>query len=244
MSRTTATVKTNNQLVTQDNALIEACYNLTLNEKRLVLVGIGKIDSRRMPNRGKPLSFMVTAEEWKIAYPDSKNPYQEMKRAISDLSKKTVKFRKGVREDDDFVNWTDSGTVYAKGKGAVKLTFGYTISHYLQGVFEKFTSYDLLSVQKLNSVYSIRLFELLSQYKSTGWRTETLDNLRFSLGLTDSLPNWNDFNQQVLKRGIKEINEKSIYKVEHKPVKKGRKVVAVEFLFKENLQSDLFKKGK
>jgi len=227
------------RLVTQDNALIEASYGLTLNEKRLVLIGIGKVNSELMPSTKEPLSFTVTSQDWTDAYPDSTEPTKDMGRAAKELQSRSVTFRPklGIRES---VNWCDS-VKYYDGEGRLVIKFGWTMSHYLQGMIEQFTSYDLLSIQKLVSIHSIRLFELISQYKSTGFRVETLENLKFSLNIANSYPLWNDFNRVVLKKAVKEINAKSDYLVKYESVKQGRKVVAVRFTFRDNKQKDLFK---
>lgn len=231
--------KSGRKVVTQDNALIEAAYGLTLNEKRLVLIGIGNVNPTFMPNKNEPLGFTVTVQDWLEAYPDSKEPYQDMQRAAKDLQSRAVTFRPktGIR---DSVNWCDSVRYY-EGEARISIKFGWTMSHFLQGMMEQFTSFDLLSIQRLTSIHSIRLFELISQYKSTGYRRETLEDLKFSLNVAGSYTLWNDFNRQVLKKAVKEINAKSDYLVKYEPVKQGRKVVAVEFSFRDNKQKDLFK---
>jgi plasmid replication initiation protein len=227
------------KVVTQDNALIEAAYGLTLNEKRLVLIGIGSVNPTVMPNKNEPLGFTVTVQDWLEAYPDSEAAYRDMQRAAKDLQSRSVTFRPktGIR---DSVNWCDSVRYY-EGEARISIKFGWTMSHFLQGMMEQFTSFDLLSIQRLTSIHSIRLFELISQYKSTGYRRETLEDLKFSLNVSGSYTLWNDFNRQVLKKAVKEINAKSDYLIKYEPVKHGRKVVAVEFSFRDNKQKDLFK---
>ena len=46
--------------VTQDNSLIEACYSMTLNEKRLLLLGPGKVDPAVFPDITRQISFKLT----------------------------------------------------------------------------------------------------------------------------------------------------------------------------------------
>jgi hypothetical protein len=50
---------------TQDNQLIEACYTMTLNEKRLLLFGISRINPSTFPDVNKPFKFEMTAQDWK-----------------------------------------------------------------------------------------------------------------------------------------------------------------------------------
>jgi len=232
--------QTDTRLVTQDNALIEACYGLTLNEKRLILLGISRVNSMSKPNRENPLSFSITSSDWKAAYPDAENPLREMLRAAEDLQAKHVKMRPktGVFR---LVNWVDRVDLY-KTESRLELHFGWTMSGYLQGMVEQFTSYDLLSVRKLGSTHSIRIYELLIQFKTTGFRVETLENLRFALDCVGSYPRWADFDKWVIRRAVADINAKSTLRVRYKTVVRSRKVVGVEFTFSEEKQTDLFGK--
>jgi len=65
-------------VATQDNRLIEACYTMSLNEKRLLMLGVSKLDSREFTL--EKVTFELTAEKW-VEYFDDKNAWQSMKRA-------------------------------------------------------------------------------------------------------------------------------------------------------------------
>ena len=52
---------------TQDNQLIEACYSMTLNEKRLLLFGISKINPSVFPDASKPFSFEMNGQNNLVA---------------------------------------------------------------------------------------------------------------------------------------------------------------------------------
>ena len=45
-------------------------------------------------------------------------------------------------------------------------------------LYQNVTSYDLNRVARLESVYSFRLFELLMQFRSTGWRHMSVEDMR------------------------------------------------------------------
>ena len=68
-----------NLKATQDNQLIEACYSMTLNEKRLLLFGISKINPSTFPDVNKPFKFEMTAQEWKEQFGDD-NPWLMLKK--------------------------------------------------------------------------------------------------------------------------------------------------------------------
>lgn len=93
-----------------------------------------------------------------------------------------------------------------------------------------FTQYALEQISTMRSVYSVRLYELLVQWKKRGSVTFDLDIFRGQLGLEkDDYVVIGDFKKRVLDHAVKEINEKSDIKVSYTNVKKGRKVAGFDF---------------
>jgi len=229
----------NQRLVYQDNQLIQACYHLTLNEKRLVLLAITKIDRSQKPRADTPNRFVITAREWAEAYPQ-KNPYVELKRAVAELYERSIQLRAGNGVKRGRMRWVTSEIEYEDA--SVCITFTHEVSLYLQGMVENFTKYDLVNIKALTSTYSIRLYELLKQWSRTStFRIDTLENLRFSLWAVDVHSRWADFDRFVIKKAVAEVSNKTNLKVSYKTIKTGRDVSAVRFEFKENQQADLFK---
>ncbi|WP_269621545.1 replication initiation protein [Zhongshania sp. BJYM1] len=223
--------------VTQDNQLIEASYTLTLNEKRLLLLGISKLDPRHFPPAGA--EFELTVAEWKQHFPQDGTPWRALQRAAKQMIKRHVTFhpKTGITED---VNWFDS-VRYVEAEGRISVRFTYSITTRLQGMMEAFTRLSLLDVSKLNSFHSIRLYELASQFRSTGYRKITVADFRGGMDCAETYPRMGDFKTRVLRPALKEINEKSDFKIECRDIKRGRKITAFEFIISEKEQGDLFK---
>ena len=162
------------QLVTQDNALIEACYTMTLNEKRLLLLGMSKVNPMSFPDSDLKLSFKLTSDDWKKAFPDSGNAYRDMRKAADSMLTRylTLHPKTGVTKK---ISWFDS-VEYVENAASVEVVFGYSIQVRLMGMLENFTTMPLLEVGKLSSVYGVRLFELLQQFKKTGVRVISLED--------------------------------------------------------------------
>lgn len=225
-------------LVTQDNALIESCYSMSLTEKRLLLLCISKLDPRKMPAQEMPLSFKVSAAEFAKTYElDYSNALRDLERAAKDLRTCSVTLR--LDDRDRIMNWVDS-IDFLKNENSIIFSFGFKISHYLLGMAEQFTTINFFSVRKLKRVHSIRLYELLLQFKQTGFRIESVENLRFSLGCVDEYPAWGDFNRYVISRAVEELNERSDIRIKYDVIKNGRAVTAVKFTFKKEEQLNLF----
>lgn len=221
----------------QDNQLVMACYRMTLTEKRLLLLGVSKVDSERMPSKSYPLEFDVTVNEWASVYGDNtRSIYKELDAASKRLLRRQVFLKE--RAGDQLCNWLDR-CQYHPGEGRISIRFGWTVSHYLSGLFEQFTKVDLLSVRTLSSFHSVRLYELLSQFRSTGFRVISLDDFRVALDLGDSYPLFADIKRRIVDPAVKEINEKTDFLVSWGAVKEGKKVVSLRFVFEDQRQVSL-----
>lgn len=107
---------------------------------------------------------------------------------------------------------------------------------YLRQLKGQFTRVVVKNVSSLSSTYSIRIYELLQQFRSTGDRTIALDDFRSMLDLDDKYKTFKSLNQLLLKPAIAELNGKSDLAVTVETVKQGRKVTALRFRFKEDRQ--------
>ena len=217
-------------LVSQDNLLLEASYKLTLEEKRLVIASIARIDPRKpVPNK-----ITLTADSYAETFGlDMKNAYEQLKNASDRLYERDIKFKEG--KDSARMRWV-SKVVYHKSKGSVSLHFSSHITPYLSFFQEQFTQYRLAEIKSLKSVYSIRLYELLSQYKSKGVRWMLVDDFREMFELKDSYPKFADLKRWVIMASVKELNQKSNFDVSVEWEKKGRSVHKIWFYFTEKKQ--------
>ena len=94
-----------------------------------------------------------------------------------------------------------------------------------------FTRFALEQVASMKSVYSVRLYELLNQWRQAKRVNFDLDVFRGQLGVEDTeYKAMSDFKRRVLDLAVNEINEKSDLKISYEQVKKG--VVIVGFKFK------------
>jgi plasmid replication initiation protein len=225
-------------LVTQDNALITACYRMTLNEKRLLMLGIAKIDPTKSPSRASPLEFDITVAEWAAAYRDEPDAaYKAMDRASKCLIRRQVSIN-GRSDSVQLVNWLDR-CQYHKGEGRISVRFGWTLSHYLTGFYEQFTSVNLLDIRALGSFHAIRLYEILIQFRTTGYRVLNLSEFRSILDLSGCYPRFADLKRRVIDYAVADINKNTDLDVTCYEVKQGRKVVQLRFAFEEKRQKVL-----
>lgn len=222
--------KKSNLVVTKSNHLIEASYRLTLDEQRLVLSCIAQIDSRKKP----PDLITVTVDDFADSYGlDMKNAYDQLKNATTNLYERDIKVRDASLKTSERIRWVQR-IKYHDGEGRVDLAFTDVVKSYLGDLSARFTSFKLKQVSSLQSVYSIRLFELLTQFQSLGERTIKLEELRLMLGIDEGrYPQYSGFKRRVIEPAVSELNAKTNFEVSYKQIRKGRAVVGLEFSFKE-----------
>lgn len=230
-------VSKKDKTVTQDNELIQACYRMSMNEKRLLMLGMSKVNPMYRPDPDKPFRFEITAKDWDEAYNDQ-NAWQSLKRSADKLLMRHIILHPstGVVEK---LNWFDS-VKYYKDHGRIEVQFTRSVQFRLAGMIEQFTTIDLLSINKLRSFYSIRLYELLSQFNSTGYRIISVDDFRYAMDSVDTHPETKQLKQRVLNPAIKELNQQSDIECSVKDIRNGRIISHFEFKFIKKAQQPLF----
>lgn len=229
--------KSKELFVTKHNCLIEASYKLTLNEQRLVLLCISQLDPRKpLP---KENLFTITAKDFSLMFGVSeKCAYRELENASKDL------YEQDIRTYDGKYNYRFRwvyGIKYHHSEGKVTLGFSPWVATYLTTLHERFTRYNLKKVSGLKSVYAIRLFEFLIQFKSTGKLLISLEVFRDRLEIKNEYKRFCDLKRRVILTAVKELEEKSGLIIKWQPIKSGKSVTQLEFNFRE---SEIFEGDK
>ncbi|MHC6275602.1 replication initiation protein [Escherichia coli] len=220
----------------KSNALIEASYKLTLQEQRFLLVCISRLKSGEdSPSPDEQKTMTITAAEFHDAFPDMGRQHAEarLKEAIDRLWDRSV-IIKNEENEKSSAGW--SRAQYFKGEAKVDITFSDAIMPYLTQLKGQFTRVVVKNVSSLSSTYSIRIYELLQQFRSTGDRTIAIDDFRTMLAVEDKYQQFKDLNKMIIKPAIAELSKKGDLVVTVETIKKGRTVVALHFRFKEDKQ--------
>lgn len=108
--------------------------------------------------------------------------------------------------------------------------------HYL-GLSKHFTQYNLIEFLKLRSIYTQRLFEILKSWSDRPDVEIDLMRLHKMLGTPDSQrKTFGEFRRRVLDRSCTEINLNTSVSYSWEPIKTGRRVSAVRFIFSKHRQ--------
>jgi len=215
-------------IATQDNELIEACYSMSLNEKRLLLLVVSKVNSFDFPNSSDTREFTITAQEWTEVFGGG-NTYRIMKQASIDLMSRTFFLHKKTGHTKH-LSWLMEADYY-DNMGRVSVVFTPKVYARLTGLFHQFTQVNLLCMSQLRSIHSVRLYELLNQFRSTGYRIIALNDFRFAMDCLDKHELTSALKRYVLMPAIKELNKKSDLKVDVNMKRDGRNITHFEFTF-------------
>ncbi len=221
-----------NALATMHNNLIQARHRLSLEEIRLMDTIISFIQ----PEDEDFKIYKIPVSILKELYPtERKDIYDVVKRTIEGLLKKPIKIERVDEEGNReffMANFIADGS-YKEGKGYFEVSISARLKPYLLQLKKFFTRIPLRYTYILRSSYSIRLYELLKQYEQTGFRVDYLPDLKEMLGIEkNEYRDWRNFERIVLKKAVKEINEKTDLEVSYKKKKTGRKITHIEFTIK------------
>lgn len=224
-----------NLTVCKANAVIEAGYRLSLNEQRVVLACIGQVNS--IEELLKTDEFEINAKEFSKMFDISEDrAYSELKEIAKNLYQRSLTIynpdpkRPKLKKLE--TRWISS-IGYVPDEGKIVLTFAEKILPYLSGLKGSFTKYELKHVGNMSSVYAIRLYELLMQWRSTGKREIEIEWLKKQFELDESYNRMDNFKRRVIEPAVKDINTHSNFSVAWEQRKTGRSVTHLIFTFAE-----------
>ncbi|MBF0465628.1 MAG: replication initiation protein [Nitrospirae bacterium] len=215
-------------LITKSNRLVEARYKLTVNEQKLILWLISKIEP---DDEDFKIYTLKITEFMDMLGIEHKGTYAEVQEITYRLMEKVLQIKEpaGLLQ----IAWFSSAQ-YFDGKGYVELEFSPKLKPYLLGLKERFLSYRLQNVIQLKSSYSIRIYELLKQYEKIGTRIFKISEFKKMLGLGNEYPLYSHFKERVITVAQKELKVQTDISFEFREIKLARKVTEIEFLIIKN----------
>lgn len=215
-----------NEIVVQHNDLIEARYRLTLQEKRVMLWIISRIQYDDDEFISHKISIKDFADMIGVS---SDHMYSDMEKITMKLVQRGISIRNRKENKLIQVTWLSS-SVYHHNEGVVELKVSEHLMPYLLKLKNNFTQISLTDLIGLQSIYSVRIFELLKQKEYIGKRIINLMDFKEFCGISDKkYTSIHDLKRFVLDKACKEINQKTDIEVSYLMVKQGRKFIAVSF---------------
>lgn len=234
-------------IVVKSNEIVEASYKLTLNEQRLMLLAISKIANPKEALASGQV-FKISGKDFSTFWNlDSKEGYKVLKKASENLIQRYARIK--IHDDKDpeaylLTNWISS-CKYQPSFGEIEICFADKVLPFLSQIKGGFTKYSLAEISGFKSIYGIRLYEMILQWKNSKkalfFKVKDLRE-RFQLE-EKQYKLFKDFRVYCIEKGVKDINSHSSYQVtEIEYLKTGRSITDIEIHF--CLKSELKKKKK
>lgn len=220
-----------NQIV-KSNQVIEASYQLSAVEQRIVLAAISRIP-KSQPITDDEL-YPVSVNELQLLGVHEKTAYRDLKEGINRLYERSINL--SIDDKSIKMRWVQE-IQFLDSQSIIGIRFSKPILPFISNLSREFTKYALSDIAGINSGYGIRIYELLVQYRQIGKREISVESLRSMLELGKKYPLFADFKKRVIDTAVDQINECSPLSVSYEQKKTGRKVTHILFSFKEKSKS-------
>ncbi len=213
----------------QSNVLTSARYELTKLEKNILYLAMREMKPTDAPGQ---LYYVSTVELRERTGEEIK--YDRLRGTTKKLLGRVLEA--DLPNGDLLQTHFFSSVQYLKGTGTLEIGIDPKIRPFYGYLKSHFTTFQLDLAITLNSIYAKRLYEVFSMYKNLEDKTfcVSLDKLKLQLGLTDKdtgkdkYPLYADVKRNVLKPA-EEINTATDLAFSYREIKRGRKVVELEF---------------
>ena len=210
-------------------------YNLNDYQVFLHLVSkLGKVDVNGTYKQIADLEreHLLTAKEFSEVFDvDLDSCYRVLKNAGKKLMESSITLEEPELFRTQQINICSKVT-YLHKEGSIKVKFTDDIMPYLAQVKQKFVLYNLKEVANFGSLYSTRLYELIQEFKDTGYIIKSVTQLREVFAVGKKFPDYNNFKRYTFAHAVDEINSQyPTMKLRFEEFKEGRKVVAIRFEF-------------
>ena len=222
----------NKNHVVKSNQVIEASYQLSAVEQRIVLAAISRIPKNQLITDDE--LYPVSVDELKQLGVHEKTAYRDLKEGINRLYERSINL--SIDDKSIKMRWVQE-IQFLDSQSVIGIRFSKPILPFISNLSREFTKYALSDIAGINSGYGIRIYELLVQYRQIGKREISVESLRTMLELGKKYPLFADFKKRVIDTAIAQINEYSPLKVTYEQKKTGRKVTHIIFSFKEKSKS-------
>lgn len=217
-------------LVYQSNNLINANYDMTALEQKILLINISIINKKDTDFglnvfRIKDLSDLLQCSPELL--------YRDLPKLSKKIISKVVEVYNSEKDELEQFNIIHYAK-YKNKKGVVEFEINPRAKPYLLQLESFFSSFELKNALRLVGKYSIRLYQITkaSLYKKEMYIP--LDEFKNTLKLTQkSYDRFNNITNKILIPSVEEINQKTDIELSYETVLSGRKAIGIKFRMKD-----------
>lgn len=219
--------------VVQSNEIISGKQSLSINAAKLLRSAIMQIK----PDDEELKPYIVTIPEFAKMLKVSR---QDVHKSVDQITDDIIKNPLYIKEEKNGkIKWVKMPWVsmckYNSDEG-IYIQLNKELQPFLVNLKERYTQYTLDSVLTMKSIYGIRLFELIQSKimvkvlpKDGKDVILTIDEIRTACDCTEKFERYSNFKAKVLLTALKEINEKTMFRVTYLEMKSGKSIKAIMF---------------
>lgn len=233
-----------NDLVKKSNSLNEAHYFLTVAEYRILHMAFSTLAECDInPEFFRNVRFTIRAKDYMDLYGvDRATAYQALRDASERLFDRYFTYDELVDKNLMLYERIKSRWVtkigYQDSQAYITFFLSDDVLSMVGNLKEQYTYLNLHKLVNLTSIYAIRLYEMLMQWRKikTVPRIE-LEELRLRLGIAEQeYPAMKDFKKRVLDKALEQINEFTDIAASYEQIKDGRKITGFKFSYKDKVK--------
>lgn len=224
-------------VVAQSNELMEATYSPALTARAHKIARL--IFSLISPDDKDLKLYTITIDALKqyLGY-RTEVTWGRFHEDLKDIADKLNKEPIVIKSENNILTaYLIAGYIIDFKNSTVTFEIPLILKPFLLELKRNFTRYPLLYIPKLRSSYSIRMYELLYQYKTIGHRICEVNALQRMVGSEYAL--YADFKRKVILIAQRDLAEHTDICFEFEEVKSGRRVSAIKFFIHSNSMDTL-----
>lgn len=219
------------RIIRKSNQLVEGKYNFTIWETRVftkMLTLISKDDADFHEYR---IFLKDVVQDFELK---DKNAYSWIKKGAEGLAKREIRvIRQTPEGEKEFLTHIAVGVEsFVNDGNYVDLSFHPKMKPFLLQLQSQFLMYDVENIIKLQSFYSIRIYELLKQYERIGKRSISVQELKEMLAIEDKYSHYGHFKKRIIQQAQDDLEKSTDISFTFAEVKHGRQVVSITFFIK------------
>ncbi len=224
----------NPKILMKNNLLVQSKYSLTLNENRIFLLALYKLQK---DYNGSMTCYISYSELKEIIKRTNDRTIKSITGYLGNLMKKSIFFME--KKKNDKLVWGQynfiSGYQFDEETQVFKLDVPKKIYDLLNEYLKTgYTPANLALFFSLKNYNAQRLYDLIRIWSGTkSVITYTVDELKMYLMLEDSYPLYGNFKRRVILPAIKELNQTGYFEIDFKENKVGRKIHSIDFIVKD-----------
>lgn len=241
MKKTKTLTKESNPVVAQNNELITATYELSVDEFRLLTLMLSKVEQRN----SNPGWFEIYPIEFKNMFDvNYKNIWRSLNSSAKSLAKKQITFHKinnNEREEFTILNWL-SGYYYLREKGeqtALRVKLNSDLDPFLFNISSNFAYCFMNAIRKVTNVMAFRLYLYVLSHKSHP-ACKRKDHCEVYISIDDFRSifpkvskRFSDVKRFTIEPAIRDINSNTDISICWLPIREGKSVTGLKFSFVE-----------